>query len=151
MWKVQVWLLFINLALFAVRLVSMEMQADEKPATRSESVLPVYVSSVPIETDIKKKKKWKRIRVLKYLQKSLPRAYLFGCLSRIRVENNTEQQMTEQWLDFVMETSTENTWGCFRSHIQTESSKSIVINCINLDSGRSTRSRVYFQINSMLM
>lgn len=35
----------------------MEMQADEKPATRSESVLPVYVSSVPIETDIKKKKK----------------------------------------------------------------------------------------------
>lgn len=56
MWKVQVWLLFINLALFAVRLVSMEMQADEKPATRSESVLPVYVSSVPIETDIKKKK-----------------------------------------------------------------------------------------------
>lgn len=34
----------------------MEMQADEKPATRSESVLPVYVSSVPIETDIKKKK-----------------------------------------------------------------------------------------------
>lgn len=38
----------------------MEMQADEKPATRSESVLPVYVSSVPIETDIKKKKKMKK-------------------------------------------------------------------------------------------
>lgn len=35
----------------------MEMQAEEKPATRSESVLSVYVSSVPIETDIKKKKK----------------------------------------------------------------------------------------------
>lgn len=50
----------------------MEMQAEEKPATRSESVLSVYVSSVPIETDIKKKKK---IRVLKYLQKTSSQSF----------------------------------------------------------------------------
>lgn len=54
----------------------MEMQADEKPATRSESVLPVYVSSVPIETDIKKKKRRKRIRVLKYLQKISSQSFI---------------------------------------------------------------------------
>lgn len=57
------------------------------------------------------------------LENLFPKLYLSSCLSRIRVENNIEQQMTEQWLDFFKETSTEHTWRCFKNHIQTDKLK----------------------------
>lgn len=50
-----------------------------------------------METDMKKKKKkYEKDKGPEIPSENLfPELYLFGCLSRIRVENNTEQQMTE--------------------------------------------------------
>lgn len=72
----------------------MEMQADEKPETRSESVLPIYVSWFPQKQTLKKINKKDRGPEIP-TENLFPEPYLFGCLSIIRGENNTEQQMTE--------------------------------------------------------